>query len=370
MNLTNASAYKIKVGEVPTYIIPSNLISSNFQGKIIECVKEICCDEYLEYLKLIPKDYIIYNETVLLNECAKNNSKIATEHIWNINKKEITASHLYTLLAHATNKKYNYQLKEEYINWILDMKQFGELEVKISDTILNNCLKINNLKLFLKVYHSVNYSAKCILEVFDLAFSLNKIIFLEIIYEILMGKYKNEIKINSLIETLSNNVSNNTECFIWLYEKVKDKITNESLKKIYIKNFNLYEKMIFIESKIILNNLEIIQALKKYFSISNSIEYLDYPEELFNSFIHLYYKANLDPLQTQNFFVEFYKKNNVRYNYNKNVLVRKICHFLIDEGVEIDDFKNRAYDYYSLREQIKLKKLRTQNKNYFLIVDD
>lgn len=371
MKSRNASNYKIKVGEVPTYIIPSEYVSKGYQGKIIECVKELCCDEYMEYLKMIPKQFIISNESILLNECARNNSKLATEYIWDINKKEITCSHLYNLLAHATNLNYNYQLKEEYINWLLDMKQFEDLEVKIDDNVLNNCLELNNLKLFLKVYYTINYSEQCIMEVFETAFSFNKIKFVEIIYEILLIKYKNNNKMrDELITILSKDEYYNFECFIWLYEKIKDQVTNELLKKIYINNFNYVDKMIFIESKINLDSMEINKALKKYLFISNSI---GNPNEhdsnkLLNSFIHLYYKANLDSIQTKNFFEKFYDKNNVRYKYNRYISIKNICHFLIDEGVIIDDFRNQAYDYYSLKEQIKLKKIRTQSNNYFLVI--
>ncbi len=47
-----------------------------------------------------------------------------------------------------------------------------------------------------------------------------------------------------------------------------------------------------------------------------------------------------------------------KYKYGYCKLLLKIAEFLIDEGAEVLDFKNKFYHYYNNKNQIRLKKIR------------
>jgi len=141
----------LKQGDVPNFLIPENLIINNSTGKILECVKELCCDEYFEYLKMIPTEYfksIKSNDNILLRECLKNSSIIATEYIWEQTNKVINKSHLNYLLIKSIGLVKSEQTEFKYIDWLLNNDLIKKNDNDYSN-LLNKCINTNNLKIFL-----------------------------------------------------------------------------------------------------------------------------------------------------------------------------------------------------------------------------
>ncbi len=375
-------SYKLVLEEwinVPNYIVPKYLITNNSRGVITSIVKELCCDEYFEYLKLIPDKFIISTTDTLLAECAKNGSIIGTEYIWKVSEKKITITHLIFLLRQNIErfKTIIYDGKEislnenlDYLEWILNFK---ELKTKIEDiNILESCIMKDNLKIFLKLYYSFNFinTSDILDNLLIYAYTHGKIKFCEVIYEIILQNYNNDNKLNNLEAKLYNIFKNsrteqiNFECFEWIYDKIKSKVTDNELKSIYMINCYNFEIINFIESKLKISHGDMKKKLDEFIKF---VSYMGDTTDYLKIYIHLVNKLNLNINEKQNLFNEIEKK---RYNYD---IFKQIGNYLIDEGVEVSSFKSRYYQYYNNKKQIQLKKIRQsykeENDSYYLIGD-
>lgn len=346
----------IKRGDVPTYLIPDILISNNSVGKIFDCVKELCCDEYLYYLKMIPRIYIMSNDNKLLAECAKNNSIESTKYLWEITHKPITIAHLnYQLGVSIFATKQN-QIEFEYIDWILSHKKIKLKTENNNREILFDCINKDNLKLFLKIYSHFKFENKCMIDSFTHAIKKNKLLFVEVIYEILIQK---NIFDKKYVYKLLGEVKLNYDTFKWIYEKIDLEIQSDDFKKIYmVEPFNDVDLLKFIESKSQMDNKTIDSLLNKFVSsLLFSTTFIDDHDKALESFCYLYYKRERTNEEIQSYFDNACKK----YKLTNSKYLIKIIHFLIDEGAEVQDYKHRFYDYYNNKNQIRLKKIR---KNY------
>lgn len=342
----------IKKGDVPSYLIPDILISNSSAGKIIDCVKELCCDEYLDYLKMIPKMYIIANDNTLLKECAKNNSIEATKYVWEITKKEITIAHLNNQLAVAILATKQNQIEFKYIDWILSNEKIESKTINNNSEILYDCINEDNLKLFLKIYSHFDFENMCMINSFTHALINNKLLFVEVIYEILIQR--NIFDSQHLYKQL-HKYKFSCDILKWLYDILGTEINSDDFKKIYTKTFNDLDLLKFIESKCEIDENTIDLLFDKYVSpILGSSPYTKDEDKAFESFTYIYFKRKRNNQEIQGYFDNVYKK----YKQGHCKYLMKIAQFLIDEGAEVLDFKNRFHDYFNNRNQIRLKKLR------------
>ncbi len=345
----------IKHGDVPNYLIPDILISNSSTGKILECVKELCCDEYLYYLKMIPDIYIITNNNILLKECAKNSSINATKYIWEIIKKTLSIVNLNCLLGVSILATKQNQTEFKYIDWILSQDNIKSKTKNDNSEILYDCINKDNLKLFLKIYSHFEFENKCLIDSFTYTIINNKLLFVEIIYEILIQR--NIFDLQHLYKQLHKHEFS-CETFKWIYDKLGTEIKSDDLKKIYIKQFNDIDLLKFIESKCDIDDSITDALMDKYVSpLLGSGSYPKDMDKAFVSFTYIYFKRNRTKQDIQTYFDNVYKK----CKYGSCKYLMKIAEFLIDEGAEVLDFKNKFYNYYNNKNQIRLKKIR---KNY------
>lgn len=372
-----SNSNKIKCGEVPDYIISSQYIQEDNVVKILNSVKELCCNEYIEYLKMIPMNYLINSRYTLVDECAKNHSILATEHI--LKNQKISQTILIKLLRVVLSTNNNFIQRQEYINWILENQETNNEIAEISG-IFEICIKNNDLQMFLKLYQKLLFNNSILFELFEFSYISGKINFLEIIYELIM--VKGIVKYQTFYKTLLKESICNTDCFIWLFNKLSDtdyfknintvKIKDD-LTIIYTKNYCDLDKLKFIESKIDITIEDVKIAFDKIpYSFShiaytksqyNPIENLN--DKIYNTFVYLFSK--IYPIVNNDYFTKYFSITYLKAKHSQSEYMEKICEFLI-ENTDIElTFGNKYYDLFNNKKQIQLKKIRQKYLDEYTI---
>jgi hypothetical protein len=309
---------------------------------------------------MIPNEYftsINSNDNILLKECVKNSSIIATKYIWEKTKKLINKSHLKYLLIESIGLVKTEQTNFKYINWLLKNDLIKNKDENYCD-LLNKCIDTNNLKIFLIIYYHFDFNSSVLNETLVYALLNKKIKFFDRIYEILIYDLQfNKKKYYKLLKQYELGF----ESFRWIYEKVESVIDiNDVKNNIFKYCFNDLEKIKFIESKVNIDYVDLNDYLEMYISNSYFSGITDNPEKFLESFMYIYYKTNLNKIEVQKYF------NMIAERKMRNIYIhlKMIGNFLIDEGAEVLDFKSKFYQYYNLKKQIKLKKIRNKNNLY------
>jgi hypothetical protein len=356
---------KIKYGDVPDYILPLELFKNTNILKLDTYIQELCCDEYIEYLKMIPKSYTSKNSTSLLSSCAKNGSIICTEYIINFNKLKISEFIKTLFVASVENNK------EEYFNWLISKPEINIIKnTDIEKTNIWTALILNNnLKMFLKIVSIIELENMTLINMLSLSYSHENLIFCDILYEIL--SQKNISDFDTKLKKIFTRTNTDFKTYIWLYEIIKNSLTSEDINLIFKKPVCNFEILEHIEKKFNPDNEKYKNILYKmiddnYYTYHlfgndwvgiNIGKQVNDDELKKNIIIYLYSKCEFDFDSKK----EFYEKIRLKYKNNRKKFLKDVGYFLIDDiDIQIDNFKDIFYEYYNYKKSIENKQYRTK----------
>ena len=356
----------------PKYLTKINLIKD--KDKIKKEIEELCSDEYLFWLEKVPPIMIEFFSCEELIIMASSNGSIkCTEYLVKLFNKQIKSFNIYySMIDKACEKNYT-----EYVRWILNdfiIEDKSEpiswikynFEILFSKIFFNNNIEL--FKEFEKKYYFLDY------------INNNKILLLS-----KLCKRKNSI---GLIKYFFSNYNFNNnqiikeifisiifydyDLFKIIYEKVKTELDNNHKEKFLQNNFLILKIIMEFENEPEFDKdlaELLIYRLIGYNTCSNLEinktkildRYNEYHDENFKKvFKYLYWK--LDPTFQDK--ISLYKfvcfRNTFRFG-------QYVSEYLIDDGLEIESYKEPYYDYYMykkrIRDRLEYNKYR-RNNNY------
>ncbi len=351
---------KINYGDVPDYILPYELFSKPNNSHLLDnYIGELCCDEYIDYLKLIPKSYTSCHINTLLSYCVKNDSIICTQYILESANVKLST---YIKLLFRSSIRTN---KPKYFNWLFTQSEINLLNE--NDIDCDILVKTKNTVMLLKILSLIDCKHSILLSIFQFSCSNGNLIFCEILYEMMVQKNVPDLKSKLKEYFLTINIS--YDIYIWLYDILKDNLSSNELFKLFTTKLK-YELSIIqhLESIIsvskenydILLNITINPASNRF--SNNTLT--DEDDKLFTKLIiYLYSKCEYTHEEKLKLF-EIVKK---KYKMFRSKYLKEFGHYLIDDSdIEIDDFKDKFYEYSNYKKTLVNKKYRLGyiNKNF------
>ncbi len=318
--------------KIPLYLFDENETANKLE--------ELSCDEYLYWLKQIPKKYKHKYINKLFKEAATNGAIKTTKYLIKI-----------------SNKTISFDIYKEMINKSIEASQVKYLRWLLNEIIPNNFFeKYNNFWSWSDCMH--NYVVKNNFEIFLELESKIKMDYEHTIHwAILFSRHEfinyiidnKKYDYNKLLETLRNVEFKNVKIFLKLYEIVKEDLTEYDLKNIlyhcesigvlrffeqfkFFKAINIKEMLISKISRTVHNKTEYARDLSK------------------NIFDYLFFKFK-DVWSIQD-LTDIFQVVNGRCHY---ILKKYFAERLIDAGVVVDNYKEEYYDYYLIKKRINNK---------------
>lgn len=339
------------------YLTKTNLIKD--KEKIKNEIEELCSDEYLFWLeKISPIVIEIFSYEELIIMASSNGSIKCTEYLTKLFNKQIKSFNTYySMITKACEKNYT-----EYVRWMLNdfiVEDKSEpiswikynFEILFSKIFLNN--NIGLFKEFEKKYYFLDY------------INNNKILLLS-----KLCKRKNSIGLIKYFFSNYNFTNNQIikeifisimfydyDVFKIIYEKVKTELDNNHKEKFLQNNFLILKIIMEFENEpefdkdlaelliyklISYNTCPNLQINKtKIFG-----KYNEYHDENFKKvFRYLYWKVKPTFEDKRALYKCVCFRNTFRFG-------QYVIEYLIDDGLEIESFKEPYYDYYMYKKRI------------------
>lgn len=364
------------LNKLPSYIIDPKLIYLNKTNIIIDTIFDLCCDEYFCYLEEIPKDYILKLNKLDKFICvsALNGSQKCFEYLISLEEtkyKSLNKVSVYISILESACKGN----QTDFIIWYLNNDIFIDNIIKPKLLItkykkgitpsMNVAYDLLNHTLYWTIHH----------DNFEIFKELEKIIIIEkCLYSIL----------KSIIKENKNNF------FDYIIEKYNNSLVCSELKKIFLEPVIIHDNILFnkiyelIRSQIVskdidrfiisnINNLNIIKRFEIHL-VNNKKLTFNIFDKLSQNTTHLGNNTNYEQLiKIYLYLFDIIKpeKDELRKFYDivssrhRSKICRFICEHLINNGLEIENFREMYYDYYMIKKRIDQKKS-WNNKKYFL----
>ncbi len=329
---------------IPNYIIDGCALASNNINIIQNNLLDLCHDEYIIYWDFVPKELIIGNGYILINECAKNNSFSCLKYLIERGiSLSLVHKNIWSLLTWAITSNSNKFLRE--------FKKDNYLGCELKKIPSTNCqiiVKTKNIEGFKIFFDDYQYMPELSEYFFQIAYENDNFEILQYLYE----KYNFNLSVLNRTFNFQRYIFD-AKSFIWLFEKIKYNLNNQEIIQILSNKSLCKEILEYIEKINIFNDNELISIYLKCFenllySIQNN------PARNENcllikehTFYYLYEKLRKDI--SNDYRKEIFNK----LKYSRTQSFVQICKFLIEEGIVIEDFRELYYDYYNYIKTIR-----------------
>ncbi len=341
----------------PDYFTKNNLGKN--KNKIKEEIQELCSDEYLYWLEKVPPIiFEIFSFEELLQMASSNGSIRCTEYLVKLfNKKIQNIDNCYFIILDKGCMK-NYT---QYVKWILNdlviEDKCTNQRNSLTSSIFSHIFVNNNIELF-KEFEKKNYFLNYI--------SNNKIKLFEFLckrknsIEFVKYFYSNYSLTNSqIILNIFNTIMfYDYDVFKYIYEKVKLELHNNDKEKFLENNFIILKIIMEFENEPVFNKdlAELLVHRLFRFNTCRNIQtyknkiydrYNEYHDENFKKvFKYLYWKINPTGDDKKILFNSVCLRSNFRFG-------QFVCEYLIDDGLEIESYKEPYWDYYMYKKRIR-----------------
>jgi len=340
------------------FFLASFDISTLNKNIIKEEIKELCSDEYFYWFEQLPLS--ILNKIKLdelLMMAALNGSIKCTEYLLKVYKIEcLILYQFYSIIVKGSKNNHT-----RYVLWALknlkSENQTTEKKRNIEyecDEIFNSVILNNNLVLF-KEFEKKDFLKKYIEDKkYELLKQMceRKNTFELLKYFLTFYDFEN---IQIIKKVFIQILFFNYDIFELIYEKVKLNLKVKDKEKFLHNNYLILKiLMVFKDDPVYTKDMAEMQ-LHRLISFSTCSSGKSYKERVFNDyhdtnfknvFRYLYFKFELTLQDKKSLYNRVVSINYFRYK-------SYLCEFLIDDGLEIESYKEPYYDYYMYKKRIR-----------------
>ena len=394
-DLTKNNKPKIVKINIPNYLVPHEAIVKHHYDIILKSLKDLCCDEYFDYLKSIHKNFLKKSYFEMITQCTETNSILCFDYLMSLDFPDIDSKHKESYdsyICHASSFNNVEIIEHIFSKYILKDNIYSYGDLTIIKNLSLNCLIVSlnkkNTKIFKVLYYylkpKIDYdSTNYLITIFKNLYFDNNLKICDFLLEY-VPKILNKQYISVLLgfDSIPNNkYYDNIDTYQWLYSLSK---SNGNLDEIDFEK--LYFKKIIISHYIGTNIKKFISIQYPHITINKIIEFNE-PDLLKNPLVNAFEKIIKYPINRNiyscekilfdlfKYYYEIIKELKIKINikkyyndiinidgYNKK-FAENILYILINDGLIKENYKDIGYDYYMIK-----NKLNTKNKlNNFLI---